>query len=186
MPWKPSQPPMKSQSSSAPRRSSRKRIFGLVAVEVVHADVVDLERIAHAVGEQPRDQVLHHLLLAVDGDALADQLAEVDVMRLAAEAEMDAVVEHGLALQALADAGVDQQVGDPLLEQAGADAVLDIVAAAVLEDDRLDARAGAAAAPASARPGRRRRFRLGCACSSSLRSSCCARRRSVARPIVGL
>ena len=42
-------------------------------------------------------------------------------------------------LHALADADVDQQIGGPMLDQAGADAVLDIVAAAILDDDRLDA-----------------------------------------------
>ena len=53
--------------------------------------------------------------------------------------EIDPVVEHAFALHALADAGVDQEVGRPLLEQAGADAALDIVAAAVLQDDGFDA-----------------------------------------------
>ena len=55
--------------------------------------------------------------------------------------EMNTVVEHGFALHARADAGLDQQVARPLLEQAGADAALDIVAAAVLQDDGFDARA---------------------------------------------
>ena len=73
-------------------------------------------------------------------DALADQLAEIDVVQRAAEAEIDAVVEHAFALHARADAGLDQQVARPLLDQAGADAALDIVAAAVLQDDGLDAR----------------------------------------------
>ena len=41
-------------------------------------------------------------------------------------------------LQPLADAGLDEQVGGSLLEHAGADAVLDVLAAAVLEHDRLD------------------------------------------------
>ncbi len=60
-------------------------------------------------------------------------------MGLAVEAEIIAVVEHGLALHAVADAGFGQHVGRPLLDQAGADALLDIVAAAVLDDDRVDA-----------------------------------------------
>ena len=47
--------------------------------------------------------------------------------------------EHPLALHALADAGLDQEIARPLLDQAGADAALDVVAAAVLDDDRLDA-----------------------------------------------
>ena len=36
-------------------------------------------------------------------------------------------------------AGLDEQVGDRLLEHSGAQALLDVLAAAVLEDDGLDA-----------------------------------------------
>src|SRR5262245_25845071 len=107
--------------------------------EIVDAHIVDPEHDLAAVGEPFRYQVLHHLLLSVDRNALPDQVAEVDVVQCALEAEMNAVVEHRLALQTLADAGLDQQVGGPLLEQAGADAALDVGAAAVLQDDGLDA-----------------------------------------------
>src|SRR5262249_26219348 len=108
------------------------------AGEVVDAYVLDLEQDLPPVSEPPRDEVLHHLLLAVDGDALSDQLAEVDVVQRAVEAEVNPVVEHRLAPHALADAGVEQEIGGPLLQQPGADAAFDIVAAAVLQDDGLD------------------------------------------------
>src|SRR5215813_6554085 len=109
------------------------------AAKIVNAHVARLEQNLAAVGEPPRDQVLHHLLLAVDGHALADELAEIDVVQGAAEGKIDAVVEHALALHARADAGFDQEVARPLLDQAGADAALDIVAAAVFQDDALHA-----------------------------------------------
>src|SRR5216684_4671343 len=110
-----------------------------VACEIVYADVDRLEQDRSAVGQPPRDQVLYHLLLAVDGHALPDQLAEIDVVQGAAEGEIDPVVKHGFALHALADAGLGEEVARPLLDQAGADAALDIVAAAALQDHRLDA-----------------------------------------------
>ena len=113
--------------------------FRLRARDLVQADVVDLEQDLPAIGEPFRHQVLDHLLLAVDGDALAHQLAKIDVVQRAVEAEMDAVVGQPFALHALADAGLDQQIARPLLDQAGADAALDIVAAAVLDDDGFDA-----------------------------------------------
>src|SRR5688572_17178383 len=47
-------------------------------------------------------------------------------------------MEQAFALQALAHAGVDQQLTRPMLDQAGADPALDVVAAAVLQDDRFD------------------------------------------------
>ena len=71
---------------------------------------------------------------------LPSELAEIDVAQRAVEAEMNAVVEHRLALHALADAGLDQEVGRPLFQEAGANAALDVVAAAVLQDDGFDAR----------------------------------------------
>ena len=69
----------------------------LAAVEIMHADRFNFEHNLPTIGEPPRDQILHDLLLAVDGDALADELAEVDVMQLVVEAKMDAVVEQALS-----------------------------------------------------------------------------------------
>src|SRR6516164_8406686 len=109
------------------------------AGEIVHAHVARLEQNLAAVREPPRDQVLHHLLLAVDGHALADELAEIDVVQGAAEGKVDAVVKHALAPHARADAGLDQEVARPLLDQTGADAALDVIAAAVFQDDALHA-----------------------------------------------
>ncbi len=111
-----------------------------LAGEIVDADIGSLEQDPPAVGEPACDEVLHHLLLAVDGDALADQVAEIDVVQGAVEGEMNAMVKHSLALHARAHAGLDQEVARPLLDQAGADAALDVIAAAVFQDDELDAR----------------------------------------------
>ena len=66
---------------------------------------------------------------------------------------------------ALADAGLVQHGDRALLEHAGADPALDIVAAAPLEDDASRCPAGAAAAKATDRPGPIRRCRPACACS---------------------
>src|SRR5262249_29388957 len=106
--------------------------------EVMHAHLLDLEQDLPTVGEPACDQVLDHLLLAVDGNAAADERLEIDLVQHAVHAELDTVVEHGLALEPLADAGPDQEIGRPMLDQAGADAAFDIVAAAVFEDDALD------------------------------------------------
>jgi hypothetical protein len=51
------------------------------------------------------------------------------------EAELDAVMEEGLALEALADARFDHQVNRALFEQAGAQPRFDIFAGAKLEND---------------------------------------------------
>ena len=59
-------------------------------------------------------------------------------MPLAVELELNPVVDGTLALHSLTDACLDEQVGDTLFEHARADACLDVVAAAVLEHDRVD------------------------------------------------
>ena len=52
------------------------------------ADIGRLEQDLTAIGKPPRDQILHHFLLAVDGDALTDQIAEADVVQRPAEGEI--------------------------------------------------------------------------------------------------
>ena len=103
------------------------------------------------------DQVLHDLRLPVDRDRLAaGERRHVDPVPLARELQLDAVVHEALACQPLAHARLGEEIDDALLEHARADARLDVLAAAVLEDHRLDALRGGAAAPASGRPAPRR------------------------------
>ena len=60
-------------------------------------------------------------------------------MAAAAEAQLDAVMAQAFALHPLADAGFGEEIDRALLEHAGAHAMLDVVAVAALEHDRLDA-----------------------------------------------
>jgi len=60
-------------------------------------------------------------------------------MSAPAEAQFDAVVDQALALQPLAHAGLHEQIHRALLEDAGAHAMLDVVAAPRFDDHRLDA-----------------------------------------------
>ena len=79
-------------------------------------------------------------MLAVDRDPLAaGEGREVDPVPGAAEANLDPLVDQGLAVHPLAEAGLVEDVDRPLFQHAGADAVLDVLPAAVLDDNRLDA-----------------------------------------------
>ena len=103
-PWNPSQPAITSQSSRCSLAVVRVRTYGRVAVEVVHRDVVHLEQERQPVVEPRGDQILDHLGLPVDDDRrAAGQLAHRDVVALAVELEIDAVVDDPLAVQPLAD-----------------------------------------------------------------------------------
>ncbi len=110
-----------------------------LGIEVVHGHAVDLEQQRAVVGAPLRDQVPHNFLLAVDGDALVHQLLEVEPVNVAVDADIDAPMWRAFALHARADADFRQQIGRPMLHQAGANAVVDVPFAAVLDDDGLDA-----------------------------------------------
>jgi hypothetical protein len=56
------------------------------------------------------------------------------------EAEVEAVMNEPLAVEALAEAEFIEQVDRALLEQARADAMCDVLAVAVLDDHGLDPR----------------------------------------------
>ncbi len=59
-------------------------------------------------------------------------------MTLALELEVDPVVHDPLAFEPDADTDLAEQVGVPLLDHTGADPLLAVLAAARLDDDRLD------------------------------------------------
>ena len=63
----------------------------------------------------------------------------MDVDQLAAEADVDRLVDHAFAPQPLIEAELAHQVDRALLQHAGAHAVLHIGAAARLEHDAVDA-----------------------------------------------
>ena len=140
------------------------------------ADAVDLEQQRPAIGKSALHQILHHLLLAVDGDALVDQRLEIDAVQVAIDADIDAPVQVcAFGFHALADAHLGQQIGGPMLDQSGADAVLDVIAAAIFDDDRLDA--GEVQQPRQHQPGRP------CSDNADLRAHALVSRRTIDRPI---
>jgi hypothetical protein len=106
----------------------------------VHRHALRLEH-DRAVAREPRgDEVLDHLVLRIHGDRLAaGELGQVDPVAARREAQLDAVMDEPFAREALADADRRQQVDGALLEHAGAQRALDLVAAARLEHHRLDA-----------------------------------------------
>src|SRR5215210_159780 len=111
----------------------------LVRVDVVQRDVVDLEE-QRAAGVQPgRDQVLDHLLLAVDRDRPPlGELLEGDPVALAVEAELDALVDETLAVKPVGEAKLGEQIDCALLEDARPDPLLHVFPTAVLEHHALD------------------------------------------------
>src|SRR5215204_451286 len=109
------------------------------ASQFLDADIADIEKNLPAIGQPAGDQVFHHLVLAIDQDAFADERFEIDVTELIIEAEMNPAMHKPLALHAFADGGLHQEIGGPVLDHAGANARLDVFPAAIFKNDGLDA-----------------------------------------------
>src|SRR5438034_607744 len=111
-----------------------------VRVDLGDLDVVDLEVQRPTRLESRGDQVFDHFLLTVDGDPpAAGQGGEVDPVALTGELDLDPVVNEPFPSEPLANADLVQQVDRSLLEHTGPDPVLNVLAAAVFEHDRVDA-----------------------------------------------
>jgi hypothetical protein len=108
---------------------------GQLAGQVMDAHVTHFEQQRAAVDETAFDQILYDLLLAVDGDTLVHQFLEVDAVQIAVDADIDAPMQHAFPLHPFADTKVSEQVRRPMLDQAGANSIFDVIAAAVLNDD---------------------------------------------------
>ena len=127
--------------------------------EVVDRDVVRLEEELKPAPRAGGDQILDDLGLAVDHDRAARQLAKRHPMALPFELEMDAVVHDPLALEPRADADLAQQVGVPLLDHAGPDALLGSTRGCAPRRRPTRSPPSRGSAPGSAPPGPRRRCR---------------------------
>src|SRR5512139_666054 len=117
---------------------AREPDFRLIAGQVVDSDITDLEQQGSAIREAAFDEVLHDLLLAVDGDALVHQRFEVDAMQITVNADIDAPMQHALALHPFADPQLGEQIRRPVFNQARANSIFNVIAAAILDDDRVD------------------------------------------------
>src|SRR4029077_5277574 len=106
--------------------------------QVVPSDVAGLEEEWQPALDTRTDQILDDLRLAVNHDRASRELAERQAMTLALEREVDPVVHDPLTFEPDADADLAEQVGVPLLDHTGADPLLAVLAAARLDDDRLD------------------------------------------------
>ncbi len=106
----------------------------------MHGEIVHLEHDLSAGVETRLDQVLYHFLLRVHGDGAATgQLGHVDAVTASAEAEPYSFMPQSFPLQARANAGINHQVDRALFQHTGPNAIFDVLAAAALQNNRLDA-----------------------------------------------
>ena len=116
-----------------------------VGVEVVHGRVGDPVAQVAAVTGAGGVEVDEDVGLRVEPHRGADQLLEVDVVALAAEAQVDAAVPVAVGDHPLVAARVDARLGEQphavALEDAGAVGRADLLDRAVVDHDALDARA---------------------------------------------
>ncbi len=93
----------------------------------MHADIVRLEHDVPTSGEACGNQVLHHLVLAVDHHVLANEVGEIDPMIRAIEPHDHTRMQHAFLPHAGANARVVQQLLGYVFQHTRANAVLDVV-----------------------------------------------------------
>src|SRR5690606_26872073 len=89
--------------------------------------------------EPCRDEVLERLVLRVQPHAPPDERREVDAVPLTREPQLDAVVTVSDGARAAELAELVEHLDGALLEDAGADRLLDLLALAAVDHDRVDA-----------------------------------------------
>ena len=124
----------------ADRRSRR--------LDLRELDILDLE-VDRSPGREPGgDHVLDHFLLAVDPDRPSREIGQRDPMTPAVEAQLDPPMDQRLAIEAVGEARVAQQLDGRLLQDTRPDALLHVLPAPRLQDDGIDARGDAGDATA--------------------------------------
>src|SRR5262252_10395477 len=112
----------------------------MIGIQRGHLGAGYLELQRAAIGETPGDQVLDHLGLRIDSDgAAAGQIAEIDVLTLSGELQVDAAMFDPLTIEPVCEAGLAQQGDTAVLEYARALSRFAILTAADFDDHRLDA-----------------------------------------------
>jgi hypothetical protein len=105
----------------------------------MHADISRFKENLAAGGDAGVVQVLQNLMLRINGDSFsASELLKIDTVTTTAEAQLDSVVDQAFGFQARSKAHFREQVDRSLLEYSGADALLGILPAAILDYDRLN------------------------------------------------
>jgi len=83
------------------------------------------------------NEVLDHLMLGVNGDAVPGESHHVDAMAVSVEAQVKSPVDHALLHEPFADAGMVHQVHGALFQNSRADASFNVIPALVFDDDRF-------------------------------------------------
>jgi len=113
--------------------------FWPVAFEAFDANVFNLEQDAAAGCDSSLNEIFDDFVLAVDGNRAPGEILEINAVALSPEPQFDAVVNESHALHSFADAHLGEQIDGAGFKNAGADALLAILARPVLENDGLDA-----------------------------------------------
>jgi hypothetical protein len=109
--------------------------------DLVQRDVVGVEDDLESAGIGRVEEVLHHLLLAVDHDArAAGERGHVDTEHLAVAGQSRAGMHQALGAEAGVEAEAGHEVDRDLFEHAGAHAALDVGAVAALDHDAVHVR----------------------------------------------
>lgn len=102
-------------------------------------NVFDFEDDLAVCAKASRDEVSDDFLLAVDSDtAAAGEFEHIDAMAAVIEAKFESMMYEAFAPHAFANACFIEEIDGALFENACADALFDVVAAASFQNDRFN------------------------------------------------
>jgi len=109
------------------------------AGEIVDTHILDFKEDLASGGEAGIVEVLQNLSLRVDDNGLSiGEIVKVDAVAAAAEAQFDAAVHQTFRFQSFANSRPREQIDGALLEDPGSHSLFDILAATILNYDRIN------------------------------------------------
>ena len=109
------------------------------AIDAMQREIGRLEHDLELALRRGGDQVAGQLGLAIDDNGLAGQRLDIDADHLVPIGEVEAVLDHGLAVHPFVQPQPVHEVGGHRLEHPCADAALDMIAARAFEQHAIDA-----------------------------------------------
>jgi len=109
------------------------------AIEVMHADVFNFEQHPAASCDAGIIQVFQNFVLRVNRDSFSiGELPKINSVTAAPEAQLDPMVNQAFGFYPLANPHLGEQIDRSLLQHAGTDTLLRILAAAIFNDDGVN------------------------------------------------
>src|ERR1700733_3615646 len=110
-----------------------------IPIDIMKRHLAAFEAHISPVSQTKGDQILHHLVLSIDGHVLAREFYERDSVQQAVRSQVDAIMAQAFAIETFAGARLAQHLDAGVFQYPGPDSLLAIIAGSCFENDGADA-----------------------------------------------